>query len=118
LEFGPGIPAPLLISLSAGGAVVTGIVRGADGSPMPGAVVALAPSLRRYSRYRETTTDQNGEYAIAGVAPGEYRIYAWDEIETGAYQNAEWLKRYELKGRTIVAKQEGHEVIALKAIQQ
>jgi hypothetical protein len=118
LEFGPGIPAPLLISLSAGGAVVTGIVRGADGNPMPGAVVALVPSLRRYSRYRETTTDQNGEYTIAGVAPGEYKIYAWDEIETGAYQNAEWLKRYELKGRTVVAKQEGHEVLALKAIQQ
>jgi protocatechuate 3,4-dioxygenase beta subunit len=116
-EFGGGIPAPLLISLSASGAVVEGRVRGADGFPMPGAVVALVPSLRRYSRYKETTTDQNGAFTIAGVAPGEYKIYSWDQIETGAYQNAEWLKRYELRGRAIVAKQDGHETVALKAIQ-
>jgi large repetitive protein len=116
-EFGSGIPAPLLISLSANGAVVAGTVRGADGNPMPGAVVAMVPSLRRYSRYKETTTDQNGAFTIAGVAPGEYKIYSWDQIETGAYQNAEWLRRYELKGRAIVAKQDGHETVSLKAIQ-
>jgi hypothetical protein len=85
---------------------------------MPGAVVALVPNLRRYSRYKETTTDQNGEFTLAGVAPGEYKIYSWEEIETGAYQNAEWLRRYELKGRSIVAKQDGHEVVPLKVIQQ
>ena len=54
---------------------------------------------------------------IAGVAPGEYKIYSWDQIETGAYQNAEWLKQYELKGRAVVAKQDGHETVALRAIQ-
>jgi hypothetical protein len=116
-EFGAGVPALLAISLSASGAVVDGRVRGPDGIPMAGAVVALVPSVRRYSRYKETTTDQFGAFTIAGVAPGEYKIYAWDEIETGAYQNAEWLKQYELKGRAIVAKQDGHETMALRAIQ-
>jgi hypothetical protein len=116
-EFGAGVPALLAISLSASGAVVDGRVRGPDGIPMAGAVVALVPSVRRYSRYKETTTDQFGAFTIAGVAPGEYKVYAWDEIETGAYQNAEWLKQYELKGRAIVAKQDGHETMALRAIQ-
>lgn len=117
VEFGGGLPAPLLISLSASGAVVQGTVRGADGNPMPGAVVALVPSLRRYSRYKETTADQNGAYTIAGVPPGEYKIYAWDRIETGAYQDADWLRQYEFKGRSIAAKQDGREFVALKAIQ-
>jgi Carboxypeptidase regulatory-like domain len=116
-EFGGGVPALLLISLSASGAVVEGRVRGADGFPMPGAVVALVPSVRRYSRYKETTTDQYGAFTFSGMAPGEYKIYSWDQIETGAYQNAEWLKQYELKGRSIVAKQDGHETMALKAIE-
>jgi hypothetical protein len=116
-EFGGGVPALLLISLSSSGAVVEGRVRGADGIPVPGAVVALTPSLPRYSRYRETTTDQNGAFTIPGVAPGEYKIYSWDQIETGAYQNAEWLRQYEPRGRAIVAKQDGHEVMSLKAIQ-
>jgi hypothetical protein len=116
-EFGVGIPAPLLISLSPDGAVVEGTVRGPDGSPMPGAVVALTPSLRRYSRYKETTTDQNGAFTISGVAPGEYKIYSWEEIETGAYQNPDWLKRSELKGRSIAAKQDSHETVSLRVIQ-
>jgi hypothetical protein len=116
-EFGGGTPAPLLIALSASGAVVEGTVRGPDGNPIPGAVVALVPSLRRYSRYKEITTGQDGTFTIRGVAPGEYRIYSWEQIETGAYQDAEWLKRYDLKGRSIVAKQDGHETISLKAIQ-
>jgi large repetitive protein len=116
-EFGAGIPAPLLIALSASGAVVDGAVRGPDGTPVPGVVVALVPALRRYSRYKETTTDQNGAFTIPGVAPGEYKIYSWDRIETGAYQNADWLRQDEQKGRSIVTKQDGHETLSLRAIQ-
>jgi hypothetical protein len=118
VEFSGGVPAPLLITLSPNGAVVDGTVRDDYGNPMPGAVVALAPSLQRFSRYKETTTDQNGGFVISGVAPGEYRIYSWDRIETGAYQNAEWLKKFEVKGRSVVAKQDGHETMSLRAIEQ
>ena len=97
--------------------MVDGVVRAPDGNPMPGAVVALVPSPQRFARYKETTTDQKGAFTIPGVAPGEYRIYAWERIITGAYTNAEWLKPDEPKGRSVVVKQDGHETIALRAIE-
>lgn len=50
-------------------ASLTGIVRGADGSPLPGASVAIsAPGLLGSN----ATTDGNGRYSIASVQPGTY----------------------------------------------
>ena len=66
---------------------------------MPGATVALVPTLRRLSRFKEVTTDQFGEFHIDGIAPGEYKVFAWDHIEAGQYQDAAWLKKYDFKGQ-------------------
>lgn len=105
----------LLIGLSATGAAVGGTVRGADGAPMPGATVALIPNLRRYSRYKEVTTDQFGEYHFYGIAPGEYKVIAWDHIEPGQYQDPAWLKQYEYKGQALTAKPGVRETLPLVA---
>lgn len=112
---GPG--APLRIMLTAGGAALSGSVRGADGNAMPGATVALVPLLRRASRYKEVTTDEFGEYRFDGIAPGEYRVYAWENIETGAYRDAAWMKPYEFRGQPFTATSGGHETLPLKALQ-
>ncbi len=116
LDFGAGAIAPLLIGLSAGGGSLGGNVRGADGGPAPGATVALVPTLRRLSRYKEVTADQFGEFHFDGIAPGEYRVFAWDHIEAGQYQDAGWLKQYEFKGQPVTAKPGSRETISLKAI--
>ncbi len=116
LDFGGGTSAPLLIGLSASGASLGGTVRGPDGADMPGATVALVPTLRRLSRFKEVTTDQFGEFHIDGIAPGEYKVFAWDHIEAGQYQDAAWLKKYEFKGQPFVAKPGIRETIAMKAI--
>ena len=84
---------------------------------MPGATVALIPTFRRFSRYKEVTTDQFGEFHFDGIAPGDYRVYAFDHIDTGAYQDAEWMKKFEFKGQPFTAKPGSHETIALRAIQ-
>lgn len=117
-DFGGGTAAPLLIGLSASGASLGGTVRGTDGSAMPGAAVALVPALRRFSRFKEVTSDQFGEFHFEGIAPGEYKVFAWDYIEAGQYQDAQWLKKYDYKGQAFIAKPGGHETIPLKAIQQ
>jgi hypothetical protein len=116
-DFGGGIPAPLLIGLSASAASLSGTVRGSDGNVMPGATVALVPTLRRFSRFKEVTTDQFGEFHFDGIAPGEYKVFAWDHIEPGQYQDAAWLKKYEFRGQPITAKPGGRETLTLKAIQ-
>ena len=53
----------------------------ADGdNPVPGLVVVLVPDsreLRAIPRYTLTAkTDASGQYKIAGVIPGDYRLFA------------------------------------------
>lgn len=115
-DFAPASGSPLLIMLSAAGAALGGSVRGADGSLMPGATVALVPTLRRFSRYKEVTADQFGEFHFEGIAPGEYRVYAWDHIEPGQYEDAAWMKKFEYKGQAFTAKAGTRETIPLKAM--
>jgi hypothetical protein len=110
------VPSTLLIALGNSGASVSGTVRGTDGSAMPGATVALVPALPRFSRYKEVTADQFGEFHFLGVAPGDYKVFAWEQVATGAYQDGAWLKRYETRGQAVEAKPGGHETLALKAI--
>jgi hypothetical protein len=116
ITFGKAGGATLAIALSASGARVDGTVRGADGNPRAGAVVALVPAIRRYSLYKEATTDQNGGFEFGGLPPGEYKAYAWEQIASGQYQDPEWLKQFENKGQPLNLKAAGHEVVVLKAI--
>lgn len=116
-EAGGAAGGELLIILSVNGAAVGGTVRDGDGNPIPGAMVALVPALRRLSQYKEATTDQFGEYHFVGIAPGEYRVYAWDHIEPGQYQDAAWMKKFEYKGQAFTAKAGSRATIPLKALQ-
>jgi hypothetical protein len=68
---------------------VTGTVSDKDGQVVGGAVVALAPAERRRSdRYRDVVADQYGHFEIKGVPPGDYKVFAWEDVEPGAWFSA------------------------------
>ena len=46
-----------------------------------------------------------GSFALKSVAPGEYKLYAWDEIEDGAYMDPEFMKPFESKGESVSVKE-------------
>jgi hypothetical protein len=87
---------------------VTGTVSDKDGQVVGGAVVALTPAERRRSdRYRDVVADQYGHFEIKGVPPGEYKVFAWEDVEPGAWFSAEFLRTCEVQGTavTVAAKQ-------------
>jgi len=43
---------------------------------------------------------------LRGIAPGDYQLYAWENIEPGAQMDSEFLRRYE-KQKTDVRVREG-----------
>jgi hypothetical protein len=51
--------------------------------------------------YQKAATDQYGHYLLRGIAPGDYKIFCWDEVEDGAWEDAEFLKTYEDRGQKI-----------------
>ena len=79
----PGTNAALDIVLGAQGAVL-------EGGSKPAAHILLAPAgplANLLSRYYTTTSDAAGLFKISGIAPGAYRLYAFDRLdaEPGEY---------------------------------
>jgi hypothetical protein len=81
---------------------VTGTVTEKAGQPFRAATTVLVPSSRnRLDLYRTATSDQDGRFTFANVAPGDYKILAWEDVPRGAYTDPAFLKNYEDRGRTI-----------------
>ena len=118
-DFTPGTKDVLTVVLNPNGGQIEGSVQNAKDESAAGAKVTLVPDAghRSYSRYYKTAdADQSGHFSIKGVAPGEYKIYAWEDIEAGAYQDADFVKPHESDGQSVSIKERAHETVQLKAI--
>jgi protocatechuate 3,4-dioxygenase beta subunit len=86
------------VTAGANGAVVEGIVTDLQGQPVADAVVVAAPeaSQRLHGDHlHKTASDQNGRFTLRGIAPGQYSLFAWDNVEGEAYYDPEFLKNYD-----------------------
>jgi hypothetical protein len=117
-DFTPGVTGVLTLVLSPNGGQIEGSVANAKDEPAIGAKITLIPGGGHQSptRYKTTDTDQNGHFSVKGVAPGEYKIYAWEDIEDGAYQDPDFMKPHESAGQAVSIKDGAHETVQLKAI--
>ncbi|HEX4998321.1 MAG TPA: hypothetical protein VFY29_08850, partial [Terriglobia bacterium] len=82
-------------------------------------LVALVPSLARRQNvtlYRTTTSDEFGAFAISGVAPGEYRVFAWETVPEHAWMNPDFMALEESHGRSVVVGASGLDDVNLKLI--
>ncbi len=116
IDLASGVSGVLQITLSTAGAQVDGVIRGEDDKPVAGATVALIPDSKRYALYKSIATDQNGAFSLKGITPGNYRLLAWDDIEPGAYQDPDILKRYESKAEALTLKEDDRRNMSLKVI--
>ena len=109
LDLTAGPPAGgLEIVLSAAGAQVEGAVFDASERPARGATVVLAPEprLRVHGRlFHEATADKDGRFALRGIAPGEYKLFAWEDLAGEAYRDPDFLRDYEGRGQKIVVRE-------------
>jgi hypothetical protein len=95
-----GSNATLEITLSAQGGQVEGNVVDEDGLPVVGVWVVLVPDAKHRDRrdlFRQERTDQHGVFKIKQVAPGDYALYSWDEVEDGAWEDPDFMKPFEEK---------------------
>lgn len=76
----------LAIVIGVAGARVSGAVRDENGKALDGTVILVPdpPQPQKTSLYRLAETGENGRFLFEGVPPGKYRLYAWEEFETGA----------------------------------
>ena len=111
---------PLDIQIRADGGRITGTVFDASDTPSAGAQITLVPEgdLRsRLDRYRTAITGSDGTFTIRGVAPGDYRVFGWDNLEPNAYLNVDYIKSHQDLGIPVRVSPSQSSSVSLRLIQ-
>jgi protocatechuate 3,4-dioxygenase beta subunit len=95
---GAAAPFEVVISPNAGSA--EGIVTDPrTDRAAPGATVVLIPGASdRSELYRRATTDQDGKFRIGNLVPGEYKVYAWEDVPAWAWMDPDYMRGMAGKG--------------------
>src|SRR5262245_48087175 len=78
---------------------ITGIVISDKLEPVPNVTLALIP--KGTGAYKNVWTDSNGRFRITQVDPGDYTLYAWEDVELYAWQNEDFMRGYAGRGKAI-----------------
>jgi hypothetical protein len=50
------------------------------------------------------------------VSPGEYKLFSWEEVENGAWEDPDFLRPFESKGETVEVKESEQKRVDVVAI--
>ena len=103
LQVGNSEVAPLEVEIKSNGGSVDALALGADQKIAVGKTVALVPAQRKQNPvlYMVGQTDAQGHVVMSNVAPGQYRVFAWDSVRPGSWMNAEFMKKIEEAGTAV-----------------
>jgi len=100
-----GLPprSEVTVALSAEGGEITGSVRDDEQKPATG-IVALVPTSGHRSPpfFKFANVTDSGTYTLRGIAPGSYKIYAWDTVDRNAVMHdPTFLGQFESAAKTV-----------------
>jgi hypothetical protein len=107
------------VVVSADGARVEGSILDEQKKGVSGATVVLVPDVKMRGRsdlFKTATTDQYGAFRLRGVTPGEYKLFAWDDVEPDSYLDPAFLAGFEAKGRAISVVEKDQATVELAVI--
>jgi len=114
-----GADATLEVTVSSRGARLKGTVADVDGLPASGVWVVLVPEeahRTEFRLYKSKTTDQHGNFEVRGIAPGDYKVFSWEAVESQAWEDPEFLKPFEQKGEKITLQDGDQKTLNVTAI--
>jgi protocatechuate 3,4-dioxygenase beta subunit len=110
-------PGQLQITLSRSVAQIVGIVETDQGNPAAGGAVTLVGYPPRPGKVSMMTgITGNGRFTLPQVAPGTYRLYAWDDLDIAQHYDPEFLKAWESNSLLITVRENAREEVTLQQI--
>jgi hypothetical protein len=100
----PSENAELTLQLGLDGGRIGGAVFDSADKRFAGAHITLIPESEGrilLDRYRTSISLQDGSFSIRGIAPGDYKLFAWANPESNAYLNREYMRSYEMLGTPV-----------------
>jgi len=107
------------VTVSSGAGAVDGMVADDKNQPVANAAVVAVPEAKyrkRESHYAKVATDQHGHFSMHGLRPGEYTLFAWENLEGDDYFDPEYLKKYQGRETAIRLDKGGRQNLSLKVI--
>jgi hypothetical protein len=111
----------LEIVVGANPGAIEGRVLNENMEPVPSVTVTLfaeSPTLRilRTDMYRVTSTDAAGKFQAQGLPPGEYKVFAWEGVERGAWIDPIYTLPFEGLGKTAHVIEGGKEQVEVTVV--
>jgi hypothetical protein len=113
-----GTTESLEIVVSRNGGQISGTLVDKNSKPLANNQVWLIPDRHRDWRelIKGRTTDQAGKFTIQGIPPGDYKIFAWEDIEPFAFTDLEVLRQYEAQAKPVTIAEQSKETVEVKII--
>jgi hypothetical protein len=105
LQFSETSTGPLEIIFGRSAGLVKGTIRNDKGQALANASVVLVPDnpnlQSRSDLFRVVTTDTSGRFTISGVAPGLYKVFGWQELESYWYFDSDLINRFVANSKSV-----------------
>jgi 5-hydroxyisourate hydrolase-like protein (transthyretin family) len=91
------------VVLSSNVAQIDGMISDATGQPLPGVQAVLVPDRNRdrADLFKAAATDQSGRFSMKDIAPGDYKLFSWENLENFGYFEPDFIRKYELQGKPV-----------------
>jgi len=121
LDTTAGAPPPVEIVVRPNAGQVGGTVSDESShQPAAAATVVLVPEdAERRGRplfYRSAAAAGDGRFTLKNLNPGDYRIYAFEEIEFSAWLDPEYMKPFEGRGEKITVREGAPQTVRITLI--
>jgi 5-hydroxyisourate hydrolase-like protein (transthyretin family) len=110
---------PVEIVLGTDTGTLSGAVHNDRREPTPNVTIVLVPNGQQRSRidlYKNVATDSSGRFRFEGVAPGEYKLFAWEDVVNGAWHDPDFMAGQEVFGTPARAAQGASETFDIEVI--
>lgn len=101
------------ILLSPNVATVSGVVHNDDDKPATGVQVQI---FLGDEFIRSDSTDQNGAFRFTSLGPGDYRVFAFEDIQSGLSSEKVFRKAFESTAALVKLEENSRESVELKVI--
>jgi hypothetical protein len=79
-------------------------------------LIAYGTHLGRADLSHSGFTEEQGKFHLRNVAPGEYKVFAWEDVPIGAPQDPDFRKPFEKQAAAVKMEPNGRETVELTAI--
>jgi len=110
---------PIEVLLGAHPASVFGHVVNGKLEPQANIGVVLVPDvpLRKvWGLFKSTSTGASGDFQFKRLAPGDYKIFSWENAKPGIWHDPEFLLQYESRGTSVHVDEGGNLTVQVTSI--